>query len=253
MTTRLKLALAQLNLLVGDVPGNVAQITAAIAQARTLGTDLVVFPELALCGYPPEDLLFHAGLHRQVGAALEQVKLATTGIAALVGYPNTPAGSFTTRGPVRRRQSASELPQAGAAQLQRVRRAALFPARCRRGGGRRARAYGSASASARMSGRPAPARRRVTPARSSWSCPTVRRSRSASSAARAGAGRARPRHRPAHRLRQPGGRSGRTGLRRRLLPGRCQRRRQHARTGLRRRIVCLRGHACRRPGARRAR
>jgi NAD+ synthase (glutamine-hydrolysing) len=83
----LTLALAQLNLLVGDVAGNVARIVAAIGEARAAGADLVVFPELALCGYPPEDLLFHAGLRRQVERGLEEVRAATGGIAALLGYP----------------------------------------------------------------------------------------------------------------------------------------------------------------------
>jgi NAD+ synthase (glutamine-hydrolysing) len=87
MTTQFKLVFAQINLLVGDVAGNASRITAAIADARAGHADLVVFPELALCGYPPEDLLFHAGLRRQVAAALERVREATGGIAALVGYP----------------------------------------------------------------------------------------------------------------------------------------------------------------------
>ncbi len=87
MTTRLKLALAQLNLLVGDVPGNVARVRAALDAARAAGAGLVVFPELAICGYPPEDLLFHAGLRRQVAAALDELRAATAGVAALVGYP----------------------------------------------------------------------------------------------------------------------------------------------------------------------
>ncbi len=87
MTAPFRLVLAQLNLLVGDVAGNVERIVNAIVAARGEGADLVVFPELALCGYPPEDLLFHAGLRRQVGAALDRVREATAGIAALVGYP----------------------------------------------------------------------------------------------------------------------------------------------------------------------
>lgn len=87
MTTTLNIALAQLNLLVGDIEGNVRRIISAIAAAREAGSHLVVFPELALCGYPPEDLLFHAGLRRQVMRALDEVRTATAGIGALVGYP----------------------------------------------------------------------------------------------------------------------------------------------------------------------
>ncbi len=65
----LRIALAQLNLLVGDVPGNCRHMIASIAEARDAGADLVLFQELAVCGYPPEDLLFHAGLRKQLAAA----------------------------------------------------------------------------------------------------------------------------------------------------------------------------------------
>jgi len=85
---RLKVALAQLNLLVGDVPGNTRQIIAAIEAARDLEqADLVVFQELALCGYPPEDLLMHQGLKHQVTKALEAIAAASTGITVMLGYP----------------------------------------------------------------------------------------------------------------------------------------------------------------------
>ncbi len=94
MTGTYKIAFAQLDLLVGDVPGNVARIVASIGEARDLGADLVLFPELALCGYPPEDLLFHAGMRRQVAAGLEAVRAATGGIAALVGYPEYSGGAI---------------------------------------------------------------------------------------------------------------------------------------------------------------
>ena len=85
---KLKIALAQINTLVGDVPGNARQIVAAIESARdTHGADLIVFQELALSGYPPEDLLFHQGLRYQLDEAMAQVTAAATGITALVGYP----------------------------------------------------------------------------------------------------------------------------------------------------------------------
>ena len=62
MTNTLSISLAQLNLTVGDVPGNTAAIVAAIDAAKSeQSANLVVFQELALCGYPPEDLLFHSG------------------------------------------------------------------------------------------------------------------------------------------------------------------------------------------------
>lgn len=88
MANSLKIALAQLNFVVGDVTGNAAKIVAAIEEARDqLAADLVVFSELALCGYPPEDLLFHKGLKDQVVDALDEVRERTSGVAALVGYP----------------------------------------------------------------------------------------------------------------------------------------------------------------------
>src|ERR1044071_9445259 len=84
----LRLALAQVNLVVGDVTGNTQRIIDLTAHARDqLHADMVLFPELSLCGYPPEDLLFHNGLRRQVTAALERVQSHTRGISVLVGYP----------------------------------------------------------------------------------------------------------------------------------------------------------------------
>ncbi len=88
MSDTLRISLAQINLTVGDVPGNAERIAAEIAAARAAGAHLVVFPELALCGYPPEDLLFHAGLEHRVAAALQALAAATSGIAALVGFPD---------------------------------------------------------------------------------------------------------------------------------------------------------------------
>ena len=84
----LRIALAQRNFLVGDVAGNTARIVALLNEVRSAGTaDLVVFPELALCGYPPEDLLLHAGFRRQVTRAVDDIVQASQGIAAVVGYP----------------------------------------------------------------------------------------------------------------------------------------------------------------------
>jgi NAD+ synthase (glutamine-hydrolysing) len=84
----LRLALAQLNLFVGDIAGNAQRAIDIAAEARDrLKADAVVLPELTLCGYPPEDLLFHNGLRIQVGEALERVRAETKGIGVLVGYP----------------------------------------------------------------------------------------------------------------------------------------------------------------------
>ena len=88
MPSKLRIALAQMNLVVGDVPGNVERICAAMTAAQDQhSADLIVFPELAVCGYPPEDLLFQAGLRRRIEPALEQIKVSSSAIAVLVGYP----------------------------------------------------------------------------------------------------------------------------------------------------------------------
>ena len=88
MNNKVILALAQLDLVVGDVAGNTARIIEYAARARDeLQADLVVFPELSICGYPPEDLLFHGDMRRSVDAALEKIRAETRGIAVLVGFP----------------------------------------------------------------------------------------------------------------------------------------------------------------------
>ncbi|MBT8422547.1 MAG: NAD+ synthase [Gammaproteobacteria bacterium] len=84
----MRISLAQINLTVGDVPGNAALISAEMQRARDeQGADLVVFPELALCGYPPEDLLFHGGLRERVMSALDMLCEQAHGVVALVGFP----------------------------------------------------------------------------------------------------------------------------------------------------------------------
>jgi NAD+ synthase (glutamine-hydrolysing) len=83
----LRLALAQLNLVVGDLDGNRARILASIEESRDAGADVVVFPELAITGYPPEDLLLRPGFLRAARASLEEVAGAAVDIVALVGTP----------------------------------------------------------------------------------------------------------------------------------------------------------------------
>ena len=88
MKPTLRFALAQLDLLVGDVQGNATRVvdTARRAQAD-LAADLVVFPELTLSGYPPEDLLFHRGFRRQVEAGLARVCREAANGGVILGYP----------------------------------------------------------------------------------------------------------------------------------------------------------------------
>ena len=88
MKNSVTVALAQLDLVVGDVKGNTERILASAVRARDeLRADLVVFPELSICGYPPEDLLFHAGLRHAVERSLEEIRAGVKGIAVLVGFP----------------------------------------------------------------------------------------------------------------------------------------------------------------------
>ncbi|TAK40117.1 MAG: NAD+ synthase [Lysobacteraceae bacterium] len=84
----LRLALAQFDFPVGDIEGNAERIIAMAAQARDeLGAQLVLFPELALCGYPPEDLLLRPAFLADCEAAMRRIAAATRGIVAVVGWP----------------------------------------------------------------------------------------------------------------------------------------------------------------------
>jgi len=84
----MKIALAQLNPVVGDVEGNSAKIVAAIEEARGAGAGLVVFSELVICGYPPRDLLLVEGFVEQCAAAVKEIgENHTLGIAVVIGSP----------------------------------------------------------------------------------------------------------------------------------------------------------------------
>ena len=84
--TRLRIALAQINPKVGDLDGNVAKICAAYDEAEAAGCDIVAFPELAITGYPPEDLVMKPGFVADNLAALATVAARTGRCAAVVGY-----------------------------------------------------------------------------------------------------------------------------------------------------------------------
>jgi NAD+ synthase (glutamine-hydrolysing) len=83
----MRVALAQLNVVVGDLDGNVERISSAVEDAKRAGADLVVFPELAVTGYPPEDLLLRPGFIRAAREAVDEVARSCEGIVALVGGP----------------------------------------------------------------------------------------------------------------------------------------------------------------------
>ena len=95
MPRELTLALAQMNCLVGDVTGNVDKIIELAATARREhAADLVVFPELSLTGYPPEDLLMRPEFIERCEAGLERIRRAVGGIAVLVGFPHLSKGEL---------------------------------------------------------------------------------------------------------------------------------------------------------------
>ncbi len=83
----MRIALAQIDPTVGDLEGNRDLILARIEEARTAGADLVVLPELAVTGYPPEDLLLRPGFVRAARASVERIAAETRDLVALVGTP----------------------------------------------------------------------------------------------------------------------------------------------------------------------
>jgi NAD+ synthase (glutamine-hydrolysing) len=85
-TRRLRIGMAQVNATVGDFAGNRQKILEAIDQAKSLGVDLLTFPELAICGYPPEDLLFKPQFIAENLRSLEKVTKASSGISIVIGF-----------------------------------------------------------------------------------------------------------------------------------------------------------------------
>ena len=84
----MRLALAQINSVVGDLDGNSRRILGRLDEARESGADLVLFPELAVTGYPPEDLLLRPAFIRAARRSVEALAAASAGIVALVGAPH---------------------------------------------------------------------------------------------------------------------------------------------------------------------
>lgn len=92
MTTRFKIIMAQLDFLVGDIDGNTDKIIRVARRAsEELGADMVVFPELAITGYPPEDLLLRPSLKPRITKALDRICVADIDAYLVVGYPETTA------------------------------------------------------------------------------------------------------------------------------------------------------------------
>jgi len=93
--SHLYLTLAQINTLVGDVPGNTAKVLASARAALAQGpVDAVIFPELTLTGYPPEDLLLRPSLDLRIERALNEIIAAKLPVALIVGYPRSKNGQL---------------------------------------------------------------------------------------------------------------------------------------------------------------
>ncbi len=88
MSDQLRVVMAQLDFLVGDIPGNTTKVIEAIAQAKKEHqADIIVFPELTLTGYPPEDLLLRPSLQPRIEKAVESIKRVAHDITVVVGFP----------------------------------------------------------------------------------------------------------------------------------------------------------------------
>jgi len=95
MTSSLRLVIAQLNLMVGDVAGNAERVIAAARQARDqIKAHAIVFPELTLTSYPPEDLLLRPALMLQVEESLRRIEHETRGIDVILGHPQAEHGQL---------------------------------------------------------------------------------------------------------------------------------------------------------------
>src|SRR5437879_12681125 len=84
--SQLRLAMAQINVVVGDVEGNAQKIIEWLDRARDADADIVAFPELALTGYPPEDLLLKPQFIDANLACLEKIVSRTRDVAAIIGF-----------------------------------------------------------------------------------------------------------------------------------------------------------------------
>ncbi len=88
VATVVRIAVAQMNPLLGDLAGNTAKILRCAADAKAQNATLLVAPELALCGYPPEDLLFRHDFREACAVALRELASQVSGISVLVGHPH---------------------------------------------------------------------------------------------------------------------------------------------------------------------
>ena len=85
-TRRIRVGMAQINTTVGDFKGNTQKVLEAVSQARSLGVDLLTFPELAICGYPPEDLLLRPQFIEENLKSLDRVMEQSSGLTVVIGF-----------------------------------------------------------------------------------------------------------------------------------------------------------------------
>ena len=101
---RLRIAMAQINTTVGDFDGNVKKILGAVDTARTLKADIVTLPELAICGYPPEDLLFKPQFIQANLQSLQKIVEASAGITVVVGFVDSDGDIYNAAAVISDRQ-----------------------------------------------------------------------------------------------------------------------------------------------------
>ncbi|MFH1044533.1 MAG: NAD+ synthase [Pseudomonadota bacterium] len=92
MSNAVKIAVAQINCVLGDLAGNAAKIVDCADRAKAAGAQILLTPELSLCGYPPEDLLLRDGFFRDCAAALDELAAALPAIKVIVGHPQLAGG-----------------------------------------------------------------------------------------------------------------------------------------------------------------
>lgn len=94
MKQTLRVAIAQINSTVGDIEGNSKKLLEYVQRAKRLEADIVTFPELVLCGYPPEDLLLKPSFINENLKAIKRISLSIKGIAAIVGFVDRVGGGL---------------------------------------------------------------------------------------------------------------------------------------------------------------
>ena len=172
---RLRVAAAQINATVGDLAGNVERILAAIDAAEAAGADLVAFPELAITGYPPEDLLLRPAFVAEAQRALEKVAARTGQTVAVIGFPLAERDLYNAAAVCAGGSGPRRVPQVAPAQLRRLRRGPLLhpQRRPRLAVRRRRRPGGGVDLRGRLDARPgrSPPRRPAAPNWPSTSTP----------------------------------------------------------------------------------